>query len=387
MSHSQHRRLRSFDTGEVVDLAWNGPLIEHVGRALETSGKNISWVAPGFVDLQVNGVAGVNFGDPEISREDFVRASSNLAQHGVTHFLPTLITDRADRMERALGRLAELAHDLSLAGAVLGFHLEGPYLSAEDGPRGAHPLAYTKDPDWDEFCRWQEAADGMIRMMTLAPERKGAIAFIEKATAAGVHIAIGHTAAKREQILSAVDAGATLSTHLGNAAHDRIQRHHNYIFDQLGDDRLWASLIVDGHHLPPHLVKIFVRAKGFDRIILVSDAVQYAGLPAGIYDGGHRQWEVRDDGFIGIVGEPRLAGSGLLLSRAIENFTSFLGEKVPAKAIACVTSHPRFWLSGETTEDWLARGQEASLVVYDWDMSAGRITIRETIRQGKVIFG
>lgn len=381
----QTRRARLRSTGQGVEIGWSEATIDKMVPIKEELDESLPWLAAGFVDVQVNGLAGINFGDPEITPEDVATVAERLAAHGVTHFLPTLITDSVDRMSRSLMRLARAA-DTSLDGAVVGIHLEGPYLSSLDGPRGAHPVDHCKDPDWDEFCRLQESASGKIRVVTMAPERQGAIDFIRQAVDSGVRVAIGHTAATRDELMSAVDAGASLSTHLGNAAHDQIQRHHNYIFDQLGEDRLWASLIVDGHHLPPHLVKIFVRAKGLERIILVSDAVQYTGLPAGIYDAGYRQFEVREDGFIGVLGEPRLAGSGLLLTRAIENFTRYLGFATPTEAIRCVTSQPRRWLFGKPVGEEPTVGDEASLVFYDWDEKAGRMGIRETIRAGKRVY-
>jgi N-acetylglucosamine-6-phosphate deacetylase len=225
----------------------------------------------------------------------------------------------------------------------------------------------------------------MIRLITLAPERHGALHFIERAVAAGVRVAIGHTAANRPQILDAIAAGATLSTHLGNAAHDRIQRHHNYIYDQLSDDRLFASLIVDGHHLPPHLVKIFVRAKGIDRIVLISDAVQYTGLPPGIYDGGYRQFEVREDGFIGVVGEPRLAGSGLLLIRGVENLVRFAGIGLP-DALRTVTEIPATFLGLEERVGSLQPGAESSFIQLIWDATHQFLSVRETFIAGRSVF-
>jgi N-acetylglucosamine-6-phosphate deacetylase len=379
----QTRLARFRSTGQGVEIGWSGTSIERIVPISGEGNESLPWLAAGFVDVQVNGLAGINFGNPMITPEEVSTVASRLAAHGVTHFLPTLITDSIDRMRSSLERLARSA---SVDGAVAGIHLEGPYLSSLDGPRGAHPVDHCKDPDWDEFCRLQEAASGKIRVVTMAPERRGALDFIRRAVDSGVRVAIGHTAATRAELLAAVDAGASLSTHLGNAAHDQVQRHHNYIFDQLGEDRLWASLIVDGHHLPPHLVKIFVRAKGIERIILVSDAVQYTGLPAGVYDAGYRQFEVREDGFIGVVGEPRLAGSGLLLTRAIENFTRYLGYPTPQEAIRCVTIQPRRWLTGRPVSEEPTVGDEASLVFYHWDEKGGRIDIRETIRAGQSVY-
>jgi N-acetylglucosamine-6-phosphate deacetylase len=376
------RKARLVDTDRTVALTWSGTTIERIDDCPEGVTTTVS---PGFVDIQINGFGGVNFGDPAITADQVVSVADRLAQEGVTHFLPTLITDDIERMKGALARLARAADDDRLGSGILGFHLEGPYISEKDGARGAHPLAHCKDPDWDEFCRLQDAAQGKIRLVTLAPERPGSTVFITRAVRSGVCVAIGHTSATRAEILSAVDAGATLATHLGNAAPDLIQRHYNTIFDQLGDDRLMASLIVDGHHLPPHVVKIFVRAKGPERVILVSDAVQYAGLPAGVYDGGYRQFEVRDDGFIGVVGEPRLAGSGLLLTRALENMSRYLGSAGVDPWIGCVTTNPRRLLSG-VDDGPLTAGVPASMALWQWDETARRIIVVETIRDGRTLY-
>lgn len=372
-------------TGRSISVEWEGRRIVRVEEAPPVGdAESAPILSPGFIDVQINGWGGVNFGDPDLSVDDVRRAAGRLYASGATHFAPTLITDDLDRMEASLIRLSLAASEPDLAPSILGFHLEGPYLSKEDGPRGAHPLAHCRPPDWDEFLRLQEASGGRVKIVTLAPELPGAIDFIRLATASGVRVAIGHTSASRDDILAAVEAGASLSTHLGNAAHDQIQRHRNYVFDQLGEDRLWASLIVDGWHLPPHVVKIFVRAKGLGRTILVSDAVQYAGLPAGVYDGGYRKFEVREDGFIGVVGEPRLAGSGLLLRQGVENLVRFADLSLP-EAVSTVTENPARWLGIEDRLGALEVGREASLVVLEWDAGAGRLAVREAIVAGRSV--
>ncbi len=176
----QTRRARLRSTGQGVEIGWSEATIDKMVPIKEELDESLPWLAAGFVDVQVNGLAGINFGDPEITPEDVATVAERLAAHGVTHFLPTLITDSVDRMSRSLMRLARAA-DTSLDGAVVGIHLEGPYLSSLDGPRGAHPVDHCKDPDWDEFCRLQESASGKIRVVTMAPERQGAIDFIRQA--------------------------------------------------------------------------------------------------------------------------------------------------------------------------------------------------------------
>jgi N-acetylglucosamine-6-phosphate deacetylase len=340
--------------------------------------------SPGWIDVQINGLAGVDFGDPKVSVEQFINVCRRLWSEGVAYFLPTLITGPLDRMAAALARLSGFADTPDVAPSVLGFHLEGPWLSAEEGPRGAHPKECCRNPDWDDFRRLQDAAGGKVSMVTLAPELPGAAAFIERLVAAGVKVAIGHTAANREAILAALEAGADLATHLGNAAHEMLHRHRNYVYDLLGDDRAWASFIVDGHHLPPWVVQSFVRAKGLTRTILVSDAVALAGMPPGVYDAGYRKFEVRDDGYIGVLGEPRMAGSGLILRKGIENLVRFAGVSL-ADSISTVTTNPTRWLG---LSDRLASpgGSETSSVRFRWDEEKGEIVVLETTVAGRQAF-
>jgi N-acetylglucosamine-6-phosphate deacetylase len=342
------------------------------------------FLSHGWIDIQINGLAGVDFGDPTITAQQFLGVARRLWSEGVTHFLPTLITGPLDRMGAALARLTEFAELPEIAPSVLGFHLEGPWLSPEDGPRGAHPKDCCRNPDWDDFRRLQDSARGMVKMVTLAPELPGAVSVIEKLTASGVKVAIGHTAADRSAILAAIDAGASLATHLGNAAHEMLHRHRNYVYDLLGDDRVSASLIVDGHHLPPWVVKSFVRAKGLERTILVSDAVALAGMPVGVYDAGYRKFEVRADGYIGVFGEPRMAGSGLILRKGVENLARFAGVNLE-ESLMTVTCNPAKWLGLEDRLGSLT-SKEASTVRFRWDESKKQITVLETTLAGRQVF-
>src|SRR5687767_6042597 len=208
--------------------------------------------AAGLIDIQINGYDGVDFNAPSSNTEQIVSATRKLRRTGVSAFCPTIITESFDHMAQCVSNLVRAAGESpEFARAMLGVHVEGPYISPEDGPRGAHPKRHARPPDWAEFQRLQDAASGRIRIVTLSPEWSGAIDFIERATDSGVVAAIGHTAATPAQISDAARAGARLSTHLGNGSHAKIDRHPNYIWEQLANDDLWASFIVDGHHLPP----------------------------------------------------------------------------------------------------------------------------------------
>ena len=242
------------------------------------------WIAPAFWDIQLNGRWGSSFSDPGVTVDQvaaIVRAQAGL---GTARMCPTLITAGREEMRHGVRTIhAACEASADVARCVVGIHLEGPAVSALDGYRGAHPLDAVRDPDWDEFRELQDASGGRIVLITLAPERPGAIDFIRRATADGVTIALGHTAADGATIHAAVSAGARMSTHLGNGIASPIARHPNPIWEQAAHDGLDASLIADGHHLDPATLRVLVRAKTPDRVILVSDASPLAGLPPGRY--------------------------------------------------------------------------------------------------------
>jgi N-acetylglucosamine-6-phosphate deacetylase len=298
--------------------------------------RRLTW--PGFLDLQVNGFAGVDFNDPAMTMDGLQHAVGALRTHGVTRFLPTLITSSPDRFAQCARLVLQLKSD-----AILGIHMEGPYVSPEDGPRGAHPREFTMPASIDDFRRRQEAADGRILIVTLAPEVPGALPFIEYLRGSGVHAAIGHTAASAEVIRDAVKAGATLSTHLGNGCANLIPRHPNFIWEQLAADEMMASIIVDGHHLPPATVKSMIRAKTVRRTILVTDAMAAAGQPPGDYQLGGMKVHLDDTGRVAVPGAPNLAGSALSMDRAVANTVRFAG--VPLEdALAMASTHPAAYL-------------------------------------------
>jgi N-acetylglucosamine-6-phosphate deacetylase len=267
---------------------------------------------PGFVDLQVNGFAGIDFNTPGLTDEDIRRVIPILRATGVTRFLPTLITSPIERFAACARAIVDVDDP-----AIAGIHQEGPYISPEDGPRGAHPRAHVSPASIDDFQRRQEAARGRIVLVTLAPEVPGAIELIEHLAVHGVRAAIGHTAASTVQIRNAIAAGATLSTHLGNGCAATLPRHPNLIWEQLAADDLHASLIVDGHHLPDATVKAMIRVKSPRRTILITDAIGAAGRPPGRYRLGDVEVEVAEDRRVSLSGTSYLAGSALTMPEAI----------------------------------------------------------------------
>ena len=305
---------------------------------------------PGFVDLQVNGFAGVDFGDPATTAGDLSRAVAAIGKTGVTRFLPTLITSSLETFAACARTLVRAGHS-----SIAGIHMEGPYIAPEDGPRGAHAREHVRGADLDDFRRRQEAAEGRIRLVTLAPEVPGALPLVEHLVAAGVRVAIGHTAANRAQIQDAVAAGATLSTHLGNGCSGTLPRHPNLLWEQLGEDRLLASFIVDGHHLPPATVRSMIRAKTPGRTILVTDAMAAAGMPPGNYTIGRQRVELDATGRVAAPGAPNLAGSALAIPVAIGNSVRFTGLSLE-DVIPMATTRPAEYVgirpAGTVTAEW-----------------------------------
>ncbi|MGQ9576517.1 MAG: N-acetylglucosamine-6-phosphate deacetylase [Thermoguttaceae bacterium] len=322
------------------------------------------WLAPGLIDLQVNGYGGQEFSSAELTPQKVASIVRAFEPFGVTRLCPTLTTERFSVLEHALKAIAGACEDSpELARRIPGIHLEGPYITAEEGARGAHPKEHCRRPDWDEFQRLQEAAGGRIRIVTLSAEFEESIPFIRRAVHSGLIVAIGHTAATPDQIRAAADAGARMSTHLGNGSHLLLPRLHNYLWAQLAEDRLMAGLICDGHHLPPEVVKVFVRAKTAERCILVSDISGQAGRPPGRYESPFCNVEILPDGRLVVAGQTDLmAGASVPLSAGVANVMRFATVDLPT-AIRMAVDHPAALLGVEP--GGLDVGQRADLVQFE----------------------
>jgi len=283
-----------------------------------------AYTGAGLLDLQLNGYAGINFnGPPEtLVRKEFHRARKAIRRRGVSAVLVTLITDDAEQMiARAKQYARVVSADAELAAMYPKLHVEGPFLCGEEGPRGVQrPEALLTPADAPDLIdRINDAADGRVGLVTLAPELSGALELIRRCSAAGICVSIGHTAATNEQLDAAVEAGAKMSTHLGNGSHQFLPRLDNYVQKQLADDRLSASFIADGHHMPLTTLKNFIRAKTPARSILITDAIAGADLGPGQYEIGGGIAVVREDGYVSRPGEANLAGSVATLDRCVIN--------------------------------------------------------------------
>jgi N-acetylglucosamine-6-phosphate deacetylase len=305
---------------------------------------------PGLIDLQVNGFAGVDFNSADLTADRLSHAVTRIRATGVSRCLPTLITSPFESFARN-ARIIAASSDPTVAG----IHMEGPYISGEEGARGAHPAADVAHASRDDFERRQEAAHGRILLVTLAPEVPGVLDLIEHLVDTGVRVAIGHTAATPRQIGDAIAAGASLATHLGNGCPSLLPRHPNVLWSLLASDEVTASLIVDGHHLPADTVRVMTRAKGPSRCILITDAMAAAGSPPGRYTIGGVVCDASETGRVSLPDTEYLAGSSLTLPIAIANTVRF--SRLPIESvIAMASSIPARFLgiatSGVVTADW-----------------------------------
>lgn len=387
-------RARVAGAGRTVDVKVTGDVISMIAPAAEVDAPQ--WLVPGLVDLQVNGYGGIDFNDGHLDTASVARLIRSEWQLGVTAICPTLITGPEGRILDALAAIAAARRaDPLFRHAIPCVHVEGPYLSAEDGPRGAHDPAFLRPPDVHELARWQHAAEGAVGIVTVAPELPGALDYIKAAVAQGVVVSLGHSAANREQVIAAVDAGASLCTHLGNGCSLLLPRHNNHLWPQLADDRLTAGFIADGHHLPADMFLAMTRAKGIDKSVLVSDSVALAGNPPGRY-------KTAVGGEVELSASRRLslAGSdGQLLAGSVSSLTECLSWAIhdvglpPVAAFQMATGNPwrvleRVAASTTATRRGTLRvGAMADLTLFGHDQGTGRLEPRTVLVAGAPVLG
>jgi N-acetylglucosamine-6-phosphate deacetylase len=370
--------------GQAIEFEIEHNRIVNINK-IETS-ERLPFLSPGFLDMQVNGYKRIDYRMEGLSEHHIHKIIHYLEATGTTHHLPTIVTTADDCL---LANLKTISNSIKnsevIAEAIAGIHMEGPYLSKEDGPRGAHDSEYVKNPDFEEFQKWQEAAGGQIRVITLAPERKGAIDFIRKVVSTGVIVSLGHTNADGSCIRDAIRAGASMTTHLGNGSHGMLPRLNNYIWEQLAADELTASIICDGFHLPESVVKVFNRAKGLDRLILISDVACFGGLTPGKYSIGNINVQVFEDGHLGLLGTEYLAGAGHLLDRDIAQFMNFTGCSL-AETIPLCTVNPAKLIGLQNYSGTIEIGEKANLILFNWQIGNHRLDILKSIRNGKEVY-
>jgi len=341
------------------------------------------FIAPGFIDNQINGYVSYGFTDEGLTVDKVRKATQALWKVGVTSYLPTVITSSKAQLMENFAILASAAREPDIGLSIPGFHLEGPYINPEPGFRGAHNAKWIRKPDWQEFTDIYNAAEGKIIHVSVAPEQAGAIEFIRKLTEKGIVVALAHHNGSAEDIKKAVDAGADISTHLGNGCANMIHRHENPLWPQLAEDRLMVSLIVDGFHLRPEEVQTFYKVKGPERTVLISDVTQLAGMPPGEYIWDEKTVVLEPEGVIKFPAQNVLAGAAAPVKQGVENIMRYTDCSL-ADAIHMASRNPAR-LNGISDRGTLGPGKRADIIQFILD-DTGNITIQKTIVAGKLVY-
>jgi N-acetylglucosamine-6-phosphate deacetylase len=294
----------------------------------------------GLVDLQVNGYAGVDFNTADLEADALDHALHAMLSDGVTCCLPTLITAREDELAARLAALDRAVARSRLGPLMVpGYHLEGPFLNPAEGYAGCHPRSAMVDPDPALVARLLTGLARPVMLLTLAPERPAAETLVRWARDRNILLAMGHTAADAATVERAAGWGVALSTHLGNALPQPQPKFLNPLMAQLTEDRLSASFIADGIHIPPAALKVLLRAKGLGRSVLVTDGTAASAAPAGLYDFAGMRIEHAADGSVRVPGSSILAGSALRLDQAVHNIAAW-GLASPDEAMDLASGNP-----------------------------------------------
>lgn len=351
-------------TMESCDIEISDGIIASVSPSVDKNPQ--LFICPGgMVDIQVNGFLGMDYSDPLFSWEyaDFI--SRALAKEGTLQHFATIVTRPQDTIIKNIESIVKARRESPYArNSITGIHIEGPFIAYEDGPRGAHDINSVRKASIREFDQWLECSEGLLKYITVGAESDGVDELIEHAVSKGVVCSIGHTGASREQIDRAVEAGASLSTHLGNGVYSKLDRFDNPIWAQLRNDGLTAGIICDGDHLAPDLVWIISRCKSPDRIILVSDLSQCAGLPVGRMKWGNIDVEVVEDGSVRLAGTPYLAGAGSQLLRNAWNYAEFT-KTGKADAFRLGTINPIRKFNLDIRRTMLRVGEKAEFIAFE----------------------
>jgi len=373
-----------YETGKPVKIeiveGFIGKIIET--ESLKNEDPNLV-IAPGLIDNQINGYAGIDFSGNNLSVDDVIDASRAIWRDGVTSFLPALITNSHEKLIKTLEILEEATkRDEKLRESIPGFHLEGPYISPEEGYRGCHPIQHIRKPSYEELLGYQKAAGGMIIQITLAPEIEGAFDFIRLCTNAGIVVALGHTNASADQIMQAVEFGARLSTHLGNGCANYIHRHKNPIWPQLANDRLTLSVIADGQHLLPDEIRVFYKVKGPEKIVLTSDIIYLAGMAPGRYTYLESEVILTEEGMLLNPELNCLAGASFPLKKGVENMMNFTDCSISDAINMASGNAARVY--GLRDRGKLAPGKRADIIQFE--RLGNQLVVNRTFLKGKLVY-
>ncbi|MFT7202581.1 MAG: N-acetylglucosamine-6-phosphate deacetylase [Algoriphagus sp.] len=373
----------SYLDGSAIEISFSEGIIDSISETQTPLDENLI-LGPGFTDIQVNGYGGIDYNEIQSDPMNLAEISRLLYQEGVTTHFPTIITNDPDQISRLILQIVSLRKSDELSRmSIEGIHIEGPFISPMDGPRGAHPKEFVRPPDWSLVQKWQLEAKGLIKMITLSPEWENTNSFIERCIEHRILVSIGHTNATHQQILDAVSAGASLSTHLGNGMHPTLARHPNYLWSQLAQDDLGASIIADGFHLPAEVIQVFQKVKK-ENLLLVSDSVSLSGMPAGDY-----KLHIGGEVTLTPEGKLHLKSNPSILAGSASNIRSGVSFLIKNK-LATLTEA---WEMASVRPEKLMNpghilfkeGSIADLILFK-KHEHGKLEVLKTIKHGKEVF-
>lgn len=376
MNQRSSIEVRLLSSGECVRLRFSGTRIRSILPISEPADPDeLALAATGLFDLQVNGYAGIWFSSTDLTVNEVQQVLQHYARQGLTGCLPTLITNSAAAIEHGLSVLRQSRESCELCRSMIaGIHVEGPWISSADGPRGAHPLQHVRPASMAEYQRWQRASGGLVRLITVAPECPAVLSLIPLLTAENVRVAIGHTGASPAEIQDAVSRGASVGTHLGNGCAGMVPRHDNIFWPQLADDRLTVSVIADGWHVPATMLNCIHRCKSPARIVLTSDVSGFGGCAAGRYTTPTVDVEVLEDGRIVVAGQRQfLAGSGATLLQCVQRYQQMTGLPLQ-QTWELASNQPRRLLGLPAAE--VKEGATASLTLFRNERNGGNCQLQ-----------
>lgn len=366
-----------------IEISFSEGIIDRISEIQSFIDKELI-LGPGFTDMQVNGYGGVDYNEIQSDPMKLAKISRLLYQEGVTTHFPTIITNDPEQISKLILQIVFLRKNDELSRmSIEGLHIEGPFISPIDGPRGAHPKEFVRAPDWSLVQKWQNESKGLIKMITLSPEWENITPFIERCVDYGILVSIGHTNATHQQILDAVNAGASLSTHLGNGMHPILARHPNYLWSQLSQDSLGATIIADGFHLPAEVIQVFQQVKK-EKLMLISDSVSLAGMPAGNYTlhiGG--EVTLTPEGRLHLRSNPSiLAGSASNIRRGVSFLINNKLASIP-EAWEMASIRPERLLN--PGHNLFKAGAIADLILCKMSEN-GVLQVLKTIKHGRIVY-
>jgi len=371
-----------YSTNQGIEIIIENGLIKEVKETEISSLDHVNIICPGFIDVQVNGYAGVSLTDKDLDVEGVQKATKGLWEEGVTTYLPTIITASSETIKSNLQVLSKSIDEPQLAKSIPGFFIEGPYINPLDGFRGAHNAEFVRLPNWEEFSEFILASNSKIIKTTLAPELEGAMEFILNCRDSGIVVAIGHHNGSAEQIHAAASNGASISTHLGNGCANMIHRHNNPLWAQMADSRLTPTIIADGFHLNKDELLVFYKVKGPDNLMLISDITKLAGMPPGEYDWNGKKVLLTEEGKLRLPEQDVLAGASFSIRKGVGNMMKYTGcslEEAIQMATANQANH-----FGWNDRGVIEQGRRADLVLFR--IVNEEVVVHKTILAGELVY-